>query len=157
MKLQKLAFAVFAALSFTAACNGTQTVQNTNSNARPAATAAPTTPTPAPDATTDELASAAADFSQFCIKCHKADGTGGTVELDESKKIVVESLREHGLKDSDAELAKQIREGGDDMPAFGKRLDEQRIDNLVRYVRREFHGRTTSPAAGASTPAKAAH
>ncbi|HEX7312506.1 MAG TPA: cytochrome c [Pyrinomonadaceae bacterium] len=150
MKLHKTALALFAALPFAAACNSTQTAQNINTNARPAATA--TTASPAPAATPDELASAAADFSQFCIKCHKADGTGGTVELDEGEKIKVESLREHGLKDSDAELAKQIREGGDDMPAFGKRLDEQRINNLVRYVRREFHGRatTTSPAPAAT-------
>ena len=157
MKLHKIALSLCAALPFAAACNSTQTAQNTNTNARPAATAA--TPTPAPAATPDELASAAADFSQFCIKCHKADGTGGTVELDEGDKIKVESLREHGLKDSDAELAKQIREGGDDMPSFGKRLDEQRINNLVRYVRREFHGRTTTtaPAAAAATPAQPSH
>lgn len=157
MKLHKIALALFAALPFVAACNSTQTAQNTNTNARPTATAPASTPTPAPAATPDELASAAADYSQFCIKCHKADGTGGTVELDEGEKIKVESLREHGLKDSDAHLAKQIREGGDDMPAFGKRLDEQRINNLVRYVRREFHGRTTSPASGAATPAQPSH
>jgi mono/diheme cytochrome c family protein len=155
MKLYKIALATFAALPFAAACNSTQTAQNANANARPAATAAATTPTPAPTATPDELASAAADYSQFCIKCHKADGTGGPFELEEGEKIEVENLREHGLKDSDAELAKQIREGGDKMPAFGKRLDEQRINNLVRYVRREFHGRTTPPAA-AATPAQPA-
>lgn len=157
MKLHKIALAAFAALPFAAACNSTQTAQNSNAGARPVATAAPAAAaTPAPAATPDELAAAAADYSQFCIKCHKADGTGGTVELDEGDKIEVESLREHGLKDSDAALAKQIREGGDDMPPFGKRLDEQRINNLVRYVRREFHGRTTSPAA-AATPARPSH
>ena len=71
--------------------------------------------------------------------------------MDEGKQIKVPSLREHGLKDSDAELAKQIAEGGDEMPAFKKRLDQQRIDNLVRYVRREFHGRT-GPTGPASAP-----
>jgi mono/diheme cytochrome c family protein len=158
MKLQRIALALFAALPSAAACNSTQTAQNANTNARPAATAAAATPTPAPAATPDELASAAADYSQFCIKCHKADGTGGTVELDGGEKIKVESLREHGLKDSDAHLAKQIREGGDEMPAFKGRLDEQRINNLVRYVRREFHGRTatTGPAPAVTAP-KAAH
>src|SRR5215204_1570813 len=143
MKLHKIALALFAALPFATACNSTQTAQNTNANARPAATAA--TSTPAPAATPDELAAAAADYSQFCIKCHKADGTGGTVELDEGEKMKVPSLREHGLKDPDSHLAKQIAEGGDEMPPFKKRLEQQRIDNLVRYVRREFHGRTTSP------------
>jgi mono/diheme cytochrome c family protein len=157
MKLHKIALAAFAALPFAAACNNsTQTAQNSNTGARPAATAAASTPTPAPAAPPDELAAAAADYSQFCIKCHKADGTGGTVELDEGETLKVISLREHGLKDSDAHLAKQIREGGDEMPAFGKRLDEPRINNLVRYVRREFHGRA-SAAAPAVTPAQPAH
>ena len=156
MKLHKIAIAALAALA-AAGCGGGETARNPNSNARPAANAAaPATPTPAPAATPDELAAAAADYSQFCIKCHKADGTGGTVELDEGEKIKVESLREHGLKESDAHLAKQIREGGDEMPAFKKRLDDQRIDNLVRYVRREFHGRTAGPA-GAKAPAQPAH
>jgi mono/diheme cytochrome c family protein len=154
MKLHRIAFVAFAVLPF-AACGGTQTTQNSNTGARPAATAAPTTPTPA--ATPDELATAAADYSQFCIKCHKADGTGGTVELDEGEKVKVPSLREHGLKDPDAHLAKQIAEGGDEMPPFKKRLDQQRIDNLVRYIRREYHGRTTTAATGTGTPAQPSH
>jgi mono/diheme cytochrome c family protein len=154
MKLHKLALAAFVTLPFAAACNSTQTAENSNSNARPAAAA---TATPRPAATPDELASAAADYSQSCIKCHKADGTGGTAELDEGETMKVPSLREHGLKDSDAHLAKQIAEGGDEMPAFKKRLDQQRIDNLVRYIRREFHGRTTSPAPAAPPPAQPSH
>ena len=157
MKLQRIALALFAALPLAAACNSTQTAQNANAGARPAATAAATTPTPAPAATPDALAAAAGDYSQFCIKCHKADGTGGTVELDEGEKMKVLSLREHGLKDTDAHLAKQIDEGGDEMPPFGKRLDKQRIDNLVRYIRREFHGRTTAAAPASGTPAQPSH
>ena len=152
MRHFKLCLAAFAAAAFAAACANNQTAQNANANAnaRPATTA---TATPAPTATPDELASAAADFAKFCINCHKADGTGGKVELDKGETIDVPSLREHGLKDSDAELAKQIREGGDKMPPFKTKLDAQRIDNLVRYVRREFHGRTVSAPAAAATPA----
>jgi mono/diheme cytochrome c family protein len=156
MKLHKLALVAFAALFFAAACNNTQTAPNSNPGARPSATAAATTSTPASTATPDELAAAAADYSQFCIKCHKADGTGGLVEL-EGEKIKVPSLREHGLKDSDAHLTKQIVEGGDEMPPFGKRLDQTRIDNLVRYIRREFHGRTTIAPTGTATPAQPSH
>ena len=154
MKLHKIAIAAIAALFF-AACGGTETTQNSNTGARPAATATPSAPTPA--ATPDELAAAAADYSQFCIKCHKADGTGGTVELDEGEKIKVPSLREHGLKDPDAHLAKQIAEGGDDMPPFKKRLDQTRIDNLVRDIRRASHGRTTTAPTGTATPAQPSH
>jgi mono/diheme cytochrome c family protein len=160
MKTFKLCLAAFAAFAFAAACASNETAQNTNTNARPAPSATTGAATPAPSATPDELAAAAADYAKFCINCHKADGTGGTVELDEGQKIKVPSLREHGLKDSDAHLVKQIREGGDEMPPFEKKLDGQRIDNLVSYIRREFHGRTTTPApAGkvAATPAQPAH
>jgi len=157
MRLFKICLTAFALLSFAAGCGGDQTAQNANAGAT-ATAPSPKAATPAPTATPDELAAAGADYSQFCIKCHKADGTGGSVELDDGKKIKVESLREHGLKDSDAHLAKQIREGGDDMPAFKGRLDEQRIDNLVRYVRREFHGRKPGAPAGATaTPAQPSH
>ncbi|MBV8856787.1 MAG: cytochrome c [Acidobacteria bacterium] len=159
MKLHKIALALFAAVPFAAACNSTQTAQNSNAGARPAATAAANTSTPAPAATPDELAAAGADYSQFCIKCHKADGTGGPFEDEPGHTMKVPSLRDHGKKDPDSELAKQIAEGGDEMPPFKKRLDQQRIDNLVRYIRREFHGRTTtSPApTGAATPAQPSH
>ena len=153
MKLFKLCLVASAALSFAAACNSNQTAQNANTNTRPATNAAAT---PASTATPDELASAAADYSKFCINCHKADGTGGTVQLDEGKPLKVPSLREHGMKDPDSHLAKQIREGGDEMPPFEKKLDAQRIDNLVRYVRREFHGRT-GPTGPAATPAQPSH
>ena len=153
MRLFKLSLVMLAAAAFAAACNNTQTATNTNANARPAA-ASPTA-TPAPTATPDELASAGADYSQFCINCHKADGTGGTVELDKGDTIKVLSLREHGLKDSDEHLARQIREGGDEMPPFKKKLDDQRINNLVRYIRREFHGRTAAGPAPAA-PARPA-
>ena len=152
MRLLKISFAALALLP-AAACDSTQTARNANTKARPAASAPAATP--APTATPDELASAAADYSQFCIKCHKADGTGGTVELDEGEKIKVLSLREHGLKDSDNHLARQIREGGDEMPPFKTRLDDARINNLVRYIRREFHGR--APGAPAANTARPAH
>jgi mono/diheme cytochrome c family protein len=158
MKLFKLCLAAFAAAFFAAACNSNKTAQNANTDARPTPAAATNAATPAPAATPDELAAAAADYAKFCINCHKADGTGGKVELDKGETITVESLREHGLKDSDAHLAKQIREGGDDMPAFRSKLDEQRINDLVRYIRREFHGRTVGAAPAASaTPATPAH
>jgi mono/diheme cytochrome c family protein len=150
MKLPKIALALFAALPFAAACNSTQTARNSNAGARPAATAATSTP--------DELAEAAADYSKSCIKCHKADGSGGPFEDEPGHTLKVPDLRTHGLKDPDSELAKQIAEGGDEMPPFKKRLDQQRIDNLVRYIRREFHGRTTTTApAGAAAPAQPSH
>ena len=155
MKLMKLSFAACALLAFAVACNNTQTTQNTNAGASPKASPAAGASTPAPAATPDELAAAAGDYAKFCTNCHKADGAGGPWKDEETGKTVkVPSLRDHGLKDPDSELAKQIAEGGDEMPPFKSRLDQQRIDNLVRYIRREFHGRTTTAAA---TPAQPSH
>jgi mono/diheme cytochrome c family protein len=145
MKIFKLCLAATAFAAFAAACASNQPAPNANANARPSTPAAANTAA-TPAATPDELAAAAGDYSKFCINCHKADGTGGKVELEEGAKMDVPSLREHGLKDSDAALAKQIREGGDEMPAFKKKLDDPRIANLVRYIRREFHGRTAAAA-----------
>ena len=156
MRLLKISLVAVAAVGLHAACNNTQTATNTNTNARPAA-ASPTA-TPAPAATPDELAAAAADYAKSCANCHKADGSGGLVELEEGEKMKVPNLREHGRKDPDEHLARQIREGGDEMPPFKKKLDDQRINNLVRYIRREFHGQATPPAgASPATPAQPAH
>lgn len=157
MRVFKLTLASLALLCFAAsACNsgGANNQQAANSNARPSATAStPATPTPKPD----ELAQAADDYKNACIKCHKADGAGGSFDND-GKEVKVPDLRTHGLKDSDKELAEQIAEGGDNMPAFGKKLDAARIDNLVRYIRREFHHQTpAAPAGNTNAPALPAH
>ncbi|HEV3469003.1 MAG TPA: cytochrome c [Pyrinomonadaceae bacterium] len=134
--------------AFALAC-GDNAAPEQGANARPTATVrqAPA----APAATPDEFSAARADFSQFCIRCHKADGTGGPVELEDGKTLEVANLREHGLKDSDDHLAKYIREGSDaGMPAFRNRLDDQRINALVRFIRKEFHGRAAAAQPAAS-------
>ena len=156
MNTLKLLLAVAALASFAAASANDAADNRATSNVNTR-----TAPTPAPAsaaATPDELASAAGDFARFCINCHKADGTGGPFELEDGTKLKVPSLREHGRKEDDKHLSDQIVAGGDGMPAFKNRLDEQRINALVRYIRREFHGRTASPApAATTTPAQPSH
>lgn len=154
MKFFKLFLVVTALALFALACgNDAPDNRTANTNTRPAATAAtPAASTPA--AAPDELAAAAGDFARFCIGCHKADGTGGPFELEDGAKLKVPSLRERGRKDPDKELADQIINGGDGMPAFKNRLDEARINALVRFIRREFHGQT---ATGAAPPAAPSH
>jgi mono/diheme cytochrome c family protein len=158
MRAFKLTLASLALLYFAAACNSggnTQNQQAANINARPAANTSASA-TPAPASTPDELAQAAADYKNTCVKCHKADGAGGPFDND-GREVKVPDLRTHGLKDPDKELAEQIAEGGDDMPPFKKKLDAERINNLVRYIRREFHHRTPgAPAAGGNNNAAAA-
>jgi mono/diheme cytochrome c family protein len=149
MRVFKLTLASLALLYFVAACGGggAQNQQAANTNARPAATTAGAPAAPTPASTPDELAQAADDYKIACAKCHKADGSGGPFDND-GKTVKAPDLRTHGRRDPDKELAEQISEGGDDMPPFKKKLDAGRINNLVRYIRREFHGQTPGPAAG---------
>jgi mono/diheme cytochrome c family protein len=159
MRVFKLTLAAFALLYFVVACNsgGTMNHQATNANANVAAANANAAATPAPSATPDELAQAADDYKNACIKCHKADGAGGSFEND-GKTVKAPDLRTHGLKDPDKELAEQIAEGGDNMPPFKTKLDSTRINNLVRYIRREFHHQTPgAPAGNSNAPAHPAH
>jgi mono/diheme cytochrome c family protein len=158
MRVFKLTLAALALLYFAVACNsgGTRNQQAANANARPAANANASA-TPALSAAPDELAQATDDFKNSCAKCHKADGAGGPFDND-GKTVKVPDLRTHGLKDTDKEIAEQIAEGGDDMPPFKKKLDATRINNLVRYIRREFHGQTQGASAGNNNaPAQPAH
>lgn len=138
MKTLKLLLVTSALAAVAAAC-GDNAAPDPTANARPTATV--TQAPSAPGAPASEFGAARADYSQFCINCHKADGAGGPFELEGGKTLTVPSLREHGLRDSDAELAEQIRDGGDGMPAFKTRLDDRRIADLVRFIRKEFHGR----------------
>lgn len=149
---RRLLAACSAALLFTA-CGDAATTDTTNTaNAVPTATVAQAPPTPA--ATPDELAQARSDYNNFCVKCHKQEGTGGPVELDDGDTIKVPNLRKHGHKDSDAHLAEYIRDGEGGMPSFKDRLDEQRINGLVKFIRAEFHGRAAAAANAPAAPAR---
>lgn len=150
MRLSKLVIiTAFLALS-AAACGGgdsggtNQTAGNagTQPTASPAGTAR-ATPTP------DELAEAKTTYGQICANCHGDKGEGGPVKV-EGKRIKVPSLLEgHGLEHDDAEFAKQIANGGDGMPAFKDRMNEQQINNMVRFIRRDIQA--------GLTPKKPAH
>jgi mono/diheme cytochrome c family protein len=63
-------------------------------------------------------------YSQHCSGCHGQRGEGGTGP----------DLR--GLEEDDADaIARQIREGGGDMPAFDQRLTDVEIEALAEHVR----------------------
>lgn len=157
MKLFKLSLAAFGLLSFAVACNNTETQPTANTNARTATAAASPTKaaTPAPTATPDEFADARSTYNNACARCHKPDGSGGLFEEPGEKPLKVPSLREgHGAKHTDAQMAKQIQNGGEGMPAFKTRLDQEKINGLVRFIRHEFQGQA-APAAAAPSPTPA--
>jgi mono/diheme cytochrome c family protein len=152
MQTVKLLFVAAALAACALACGGSSNEPISAANARPTATVtqAPAANNANPAATPDPLATARADYSQSCARCHKQDGTGGTAELEDGKTVKVANLREHGRKDTDAQLAKIIRDGHKGMPAFKNRLDDQRIEALVRLIRVEFHDRPAGSAPAAS-------
>ena len=142
MKIIKLALLAACVMLFVVACdNTTNTNQTSNANiagtptsASPTATAN-TAPTPM-----DELATVRPVYAEHCARCHKIDGEGGTVEVL-GKKLKVPSLKKgHALSHTDAAFFKQISEGEDGMPAFKDRLNEEQINGLVRFIRKEFQG-----------------
>ena len=144
MKSIKLALAATAATAiFALACNNNTTNNNQVSNANtalgkgaasPAATVGPS-PTPA-----DEFARARVVYAESCTICHGPKGDGGTVKI-QGKQLKVPSLKEgHALNHNEEQLAKQISNGGDGMPAFKDRLKPEEINDLVRLIRKEFQG-----------------
>lgn len=162
MKLFKLFIVASTLALFLLACGGSgNQTANVNASRTASTNATNAASTPAqPAATPDELAAARDTYAQFCIRCHKPDGSGGNAELEDGKTLKVPSLRAgHAAKHSDKELAQKITNGDVDegMPAFKNRLDEARINALVRYIRTEFQGQqatgTNAPAANANAPA----
>ncbi|MGB7926218.1 MAG: cytochrome c [Pyrinomonadaceae bacterium] len=148
MKLIKLAFLAAAIMLSLVACNNTTNTNqtattNTTTTTTNAPSASPTAAANTAATPADEFAAVRPVYAEHCARCHKVDGEGGTVEVL-GKKLKVPSLKKgHALSHTDAELAKQIADGEDGMPAFKDRLNQQQIDALVRFIRKEFQSGAT--------------
>jgi mono/diheme cytochrome c family protein len=71
-------------------------------------------------------------FKTNCALCHGDDGAG--TEL--GKRFKVKDLRSKEVQDkSSADLALIVHDGKDNMPPFGKRLDDKQIESLIGYIR----------------------
>ena len=157
MKPIKLALLVAAATLFAIACDTTTTQTGNNNNATTTVTTASPAPSPSTGAQTgaspaDEFASIRPVYAAECARCHGITGEGGTVEILK-KKLKVPSLKTgHALNHSEEQLAKQISDGGDGMPAYKDKLKQEEINTLVSFIRKEFQG-GAAPAKAAS-PAK---
>lgn len=146
MKPVKLAFVIAALTLFVLACNNTNT-NPTNTGTQP--TPAPSSSVAAaPSPTPDQLAAARATYAESCALCHKENGEGGMVKI-ENKRLKAPALNSgHALGHSDEDLAKRIATGGDGMPAFKDKLKPEQINDLVRFIRKQLQ-------AGAAAPDKA--
>ena len=134
MRLLKFAL-IFATTLIIIACGnaGTNETTSTGTASSPAAAT--------PAGTPDQLASARINFQKNCAECHGEKGEGGRKEVD-GKRFKVPSLREgHALEHSDEKFVRQITEGDDEMPAFKDKLTPAEINDLVRFVRKEFQGK----------------
>ena len=107
----------------------------------PAQTPSSAAASPQTNAATDEFAATRATFNENCAKCHGEKGSGGRVQV-EGREIKVPNLTgEHARKPTDDRLAAKISEGDDEMPAFKDKLTAQQIQDLVRFIRKEFQER----------------
>jgi mono/diheme cytochrome c family protein len=72
-------------------------------------------------------------FEENCTPCHGDDGTGKTPP---GMALGAHDLTSAEVsKKPDSELARTISQGRNKMPAFGDKLDEKQIRELLIYVR----------------------
>jgi len=72
-------------------------------------------------------------YKSQCAMCHGADGTGKTFM---GKKLNIVDLRSSAVQNKTAaELSAIIEKGKDKMPAFDKKLSQEKIKDLAVYVR----------------------
>lgn len=142
---------VLSALGIAAACgttNPANTTTNAVGNANATAAATPATV----EMPSDDMAIGRSLYEQNCAACHKEDGTGGKMTI-ENKTINVDDLTSEKLKRfDDAKITRYIYEGVEDegMPAFKDKLSEAQINEVVRYVRQEIQ---KIPATATASPA----
>jgi mono/diheme cytochrome c family protein len=139
MKILKFCLVLSAVAMFVFACSEDKTAVKPSNipvdsvNATPAATAQPT-------AAVDELAAAKKIYADKCVRCHKADGTGGKTEIDGLKINAPDLTTDKRKKEPDSEFIEAIEKGfpDDGMPAFKGKISDQEIKDLVKLIRRDF-------------------
>jgi cbb3-type cytochrome c oxidase subunit III len=88
-----------------------------------------------------QLARAKVLYFENCVSCHGADGRGLTPmgRVLEAKDLTDAGWRKKE-RVSDRRLTTSIRDGRNQMPAFGKRLSPEKIAALVAFVK-TFNGK----------------
>ncbi len=84
----------------------------------------------------EDLAKGKKIYVDKCVKCHGEKGKGdGPKAEDLEKKPADHTDKAKMAKFTDEDLKKTVKEGKRPMPAFGKKLTEEQIDDLIAYVR----------------------
>jgi len=131
MKLISLVLTCIALALIAIACTETATPTNTSTPSTAAS----------PAASTDQLATARANYAKNCEACHGPNGEGGLVKVD-NKQIKVPSLKaEHAIRHRDDVLMKTITGGEEAMPAFKDKLSPAEIAEMVKFIRTNFQGK----------------
>lgn len=138
MKIFKSSLICAALGMFIFACseNKTATTNTTNAavaNTNKATNAPPTAPA-------DVLADARKIYADKCVKCHKEDGTGGKVTI-EDKTINADNFTTDKMAAmADEKYIDYIKNGVPDegMPAFKNQLSDEQIKSVVKFIRTEF-------------------
>ena len=76
-----------------------------------------------------DLADGAKLFKANCIGCH----LGGNNSVVKAKTLKVEALDQYGMHSLEAVIT-QVTKGKNGMPAFGKKLKADQIENVASYV-----------------------
>ncbi len=72
-------------------------------------------------------------YKTKCMSCHGADGKGDTAI---GKKLEVRDFHSPAVaKESDQELFEITKKGKNKMPAYDKKLTDDQIKDLVKYIR----------------------
>ena len=76
-------------------------------------------------------------FKEYCAKCHGEDGTGNTPKGKQLKARDFTDAQWQSEK-NDSDLIKTVTRGGEEMPAFGKKLAKEQIESLIKDDVRGF-------------------
>ena len=140
MKIVKLCLVISAIALFIFACSENKPTNTTTANVNKPAANTNTPTNTQPTAAIDELASAKKIYTEKCERCHKADGTGGVVDIEGTKIKAANLTKENLKKDPDSDLIETIEKGDKEegMPAFKGKLSDEEIKSLVKLIRRDF-------------------
>jgi mono/diheme cytochrome c family protein len=84
----------------------------------------------------EDLAKGKKVYVDRCLKCHGEKGKGDGPKAEDLKKKPADYTDKAKMaKVTDADLKKVLKEGKSPMPAFGKKLTDEQVDDVIGYVR----------------------